>query len=139
MKKLIFTLLVTLLFVSCENDGHSIALAGTTWVSSYDDGGYSGKYELTFTPTEATYTFTNSSNNNMTFTGTYTYDPPKVVITNRKFTYFGEPPTGTFEAPSDVRHSGTVNGNTMEIKIYRAMSNIVEVIELRKRPGSDKW
>jgi hypothetical protein len=105
------------------------SLAGTTWKNRFDDNEDWMEEKLTFTATHATYAETNSAGNNMNFTGTYTYDPPTVVITSNCWNF--PPPTGVLEAPGNIHHEGTVDGQilTIGIQVY----DMVGIIELKKQ------
>jgi hypothetical protein len=105
------------------------SLAGTTWKSRFEDKEEWMEEELVFTATYATYTETNSAGNGMNFTGTYTYDPPDVVITSNYWNF--PPPIGVQEAPGDIRHEGTVDGQTMTIGIQGY--DMIGIIELKKQ------
>jgi hypothetical protein len=131
------------LFFACENgvptptpepepdppvvEGKS--LAGTTWKNRFEDKEDWMEEKLVFTATHATYTETNSAGNGMSFTGTYTYDPPEIVITSNCWNF--PPPTGVQEAPGEIHHEGTVEGQTMTIGIQ--VYDMVGIIELKKQ------
>lgn len=124
MKKLIFFSVIGIVFFcSCEKDQEKpqteiTSLADTKWKyrSDYDGGWH--EWNLEFTSTQAYYTETNGANNNSTFTGRYTYDRPKVIIFSDNWTLTGNPPTGTLTLPHEVKHKGTITGDTMLIEIF---------------------
>ncbi len=131
MKKLSLLLTIFGLFFlsSCEK-GEITSLTGTTWryYEKLDDAGWK-ECTLTFTSTHATYSYTNDANNNSGFTGTYTFNAPEVEIVSDHWTYWGDPPEGTFEISN--HHRGTVRGKTMRIEISEG-DEIAE-LELKRR------
>jgi hypothetical protein len=112
-----------------EQEEEEPTLAGTTWKSRFEDAGDWMEEKLVFTATHATYSETYSSGSTMNFTGTYTYDPPTVVITSNSWNF--SPPSSVMKAEGDIRHEGTVEGQTMTIGIQTI--DMVGIIELKKQ------
>lgn len=109
-----------------EEEETPTSLAGTTWKNHYDEpnGEWWGQMVIAFTSTEASFTKTSSYNNGESFTGRYTYDPPEVVIYSDNWTLIGQPGEGTYIFPGEIEHEGTVNGETLTIRIISPLDCI---------------